>query len=217
VSFLPDGRQACLFVDTYFLFLSLTPMPSPEKNVNDEDADDTNTHDPWNLPFGPPIPYTEPLEDIDIPVLEAAPDQTLGPYHWNAHRRHQDNQPPPYEMHLIGAKQVVDLDGNPLHWAGASTMVSGWDSYSYVFNYRIEQDYEAYGIAEDMKEKVVVHELGHQCAGLRDGNTHPHLHNDDGCVMWQGHEHAGIQLYADVHFCPMCVVNIRESRFFFQE
>lgn len=43
-----------------------------------------------------------------------------------------------------------------------------------------------------------------------------HLH-DDGCVMYQSDKHGEINLLEDPHFCPQCIMKIREGGIFYWE
>ena len=123
-------------------------------------------------------------------------------------------------MHLLAVQGLINNFDSTTGW---STM-GGEYGWSFVF---VQDIFDFTDGNLHALYKTVVHELGHQRAGLRhaSGLTDPHLedHNSPFCVMNQGlsyegnndddpyNDPPGLRRYFDTnpHFCPNCVQTIK--------
>jgi hypothetical protein len=152
------------------------------------------------------------LPNQNIPAIR----ESLEAYHWQHYNHHSEG----YTMHLLA---VQGLENNVDSTTGWSTR-GGEYGWSFIF---VQDIFDFTDGNLHALYKNVVHELGHQRAGLRHASgltdPHPEDHNSPFCVMNQGLSYEGNNdddpyndppglrryFYTNPHFCPNCVHTIK--------
>lgn len=149
-----------------------------------------------------------PLEFVPDDTLadEYISEADLGSYFFNHVERDSAGVNRKYPGYLCGIQALLDsISGGVLDTvAGQSTMGQG---YSFI----------CVQVADFLwyLDKHIIHELGHQRAGLShlclNANKMNPAHNDSSCVMGQSETAicTGKDLTWEPHFCPACLNTIR--------